>query len=120
MGTGTYSQFEHNIQITTGGSETLNLGSSADVIIPASDIASAYTINLLDGTSVGQRVHILCTGTAADAVPIVVLENTGIQIDGSTALVSLAFDAADEESFLEWNGLKWHLMDSVGATLASS
>ena len=121
MGTGTYSQFEHNIQATAGGSETLKLGSSCDVVIPANNIASNYTITLPDGTAVGQRCHILCTGTAAGAgKTVVALANAGLQIDGSTAPVSLTYDAADEESFLEWNGLKWHLKDSVGATIAAA
>lgn len=119
MGMGTISQFEHNVQPVSGSSETLKLGSSADVVIPANNMAANYVVNLPDGTAVGQRVHAICEGTAAGVgKTVLTLANAGLQLDGATALNTITFDAADEESYLEWQGLKWHLKDSVGATLA--
>jgi len=110
---------QQDIVAVSGGSVDVLLGSGACVKIPANDIAVSQVLALADGESFGQRLHVLCEGTAAGVgKTVLTLANAGIQIDGSTALASITYDAAGEESFLQWNGLKWHLMDNVGGTIA--
>ena len=48
----------------------------------------------------------------------VTLTGGGIQTDGSTALASLAFDAAGETAVLISNGVKWVAVAVAGATQA--
>ena len=113
------SQFEQNLLPVSAGSDDVKLGSMACLTIPANDMAANYVINLADGTGYGQRVRVLCEGIAAGVgKSVLTLANAGLQLDGATALNTATFDAADEEIILMWQGLKWHVKDVAGATLA--
>lgn len=76
-----------------------------------------YTDTLANGTYIGQkkRFFLVATITTHDYLVTV---TAGEQLDGSTDLASLEFDAANDDSMLEWGGTKWRLMHNAGTGLA--
>lgn len=49
----------------------------------------------------------------------VVISAAGFQLDGSTSLATIEFDADNDEVLLHWNGTNWILDEAVGVTLGS-
>lgn len=87
-------------------------------------MAADSTATLADGLQNGQKKGIAGLGTLTTKDWLLTV-TSGIQHDGSTALASIAIDAAAEEAVLEWNGNfgpntggVWQLKHYVGATLA--
>jgi len=75
---------------------------------------------LADGTYIGQRKGFYCLGAVGGSYDITVdLATAGLQADGSTAMVGLTFDAADEEAYIEWNGI-WRELAHVGGAIDAS
>ena len=73
---------------------------------------------LLDGVVLGQQKGFYCLGAVGGSYDIEIDVTTGgIQADGSTAIATLLFDAADEQAYLTHFGVwveDWHL----GGTIA--
>lgn len=76
------------------------------------------TSTLANGTVVGQRKAYKIKVTIGNSKNYVVTVTTGVQLDGSTALATITFNAANEQSILEWTGAHWKLIANSGATLA--
>jgi len=75
------------------------------------------TFTLADGKQIGERKSIKMA-VAMAANDLVVTVTNGVQIDRTTALATLTFNAINEEAILEWNGMDWALLGYVGVTLA--
>jgi hypothetical protein len=87
-------------------------------------MAADSTDTLADGTRNGLKKGFAGLGTLTTKDWIITV-TSGIQHDGSTALASVAIDAAAEEAVVEWHGNfgtntggAWQLLHYVGATLA--
>lgn len=76
------------------------------------------TSTLANGTVVGQRKAYKIKAAVGNSKNYVVTVTTGVQLDGSTALASITFNAINEQSILEWTGVHWKLIANSGATLA--
>lgn len=76
-----------------------------------------YTYTLANGKVIGERKSIKMS-VAMAANDLVVTVTSGVQIDRTTALATVTFNAINEEAHLEWNGKTWMLLDYSGATLA--
>ena len=76
------------------------------------------TATIGNGAWVGIKKTILCYGTLTTSGWDVAV--AGTQVDGSTALAGIVFDAAAETAELEWKGLKWQVTHVSGATQANS
>jgi len=87
--------------------------------INGATISTAHaTWTLANGKFIGERKSIVITNTVGSSKNLVVTVTNGVQIDRTTALASLTFNAANEEAILEWNGMDWALLGYVGVTLA--
>jgi hypothetical protein len=75
------------------------------------------TATLADGTLTGQKKGFKCRGALATQDYLVTV-TSGIQMDGSTALATMEFDAANDYAFLEWFDQNWQLISYAGPTLA--
>ena len=75
------------------------------------------TATLADGTKIGEKKAFYCTGTLTTN-DMKVTVTTGLQMDGSTTLASVEFDAANEFALLEFGLSKWQLQILSGATPA--
>lgn len=71
------------------------------------------TFTLADGVRQGLRKRFKLRG-ALTTNDYLVTVTSGVQLDGSTALASLEFDGANDESILEWIGQKWRLIANAG------
>lgn len=85
-------------------------------------LAADATATLGAGAHPGVKKAFVGLGTLTTNDLEVVFDPTGIQLvrDSDGALVALAgieIDAAAEEGYVQFNGVKWHLMDSAGAVL---
>ena len=76
------------------------------------------TATLADGTVIGQRKAVRITTTVGNSKNFVLTVTTGVQLNGSTALATITFNTAAEQSILEWTGGHWKLIANLGATLA--
>jgi len=103
--------------ITAAASTPVPMVGGHTFIFGGCTLAGDSTATQADGTYIGQKKGWLCKGTitTSDFVNTV---TSGIQLDGSTTLASIKFDAANEVSVHEWSGVKWHNMLNSGATQA--
>lgn len=86
--------------------------------LQAVTIAADCTVNTLaDGTIVGQRKRFIVDGTIVTSDYLVTV-TTGVKIDGTTAITTIAFDTAAENALLEWDGVQWFTVAFKGATFA--
>jgi len=99
------------ITVSVEGLTTINGGTVADAHI---------TATLADGTYVGQRKAVTINTLIGGSKNFVYTITTGKQVDGATALVSLTFNAADEQAVLEWTGAHWQLLSHSGVTIAAA
>lgn len=93
----------HGVAIAPHGITVLTLSAGANV----STIAS--------GAPAGTRKVITCAARTGGSHQVNFTVN-GVQDDGSTALASLVFNAADETAVLVSNGTKWICIKSSGST----
>lgn len=78
-------------------------------------LAADAESELAQGTLPGETKCFICLGTMTTSDFVVDLVTGGLQIDGSTALAEVnAFDAADDATYLVFNGAKWHCLDVAG------
>lgn len=86
----------------------------------ATTAAAASVATLPNGLFPGQMkvITLAALGTGGDE--LAVTPGAGVtakQSDGSTALASLTFDAADEYALIKWDGAQW-IVDTTTATEA--
>lgn len=86
--------------------------------IPAATIASNATYTIPSGVYIGQRKAFKLNGAMTTSVFLVTVN--GIQVDDTTALVTLSFDSSGEFALLEWMGDKWKIVHKTGATAAAT
>jgi len=76
---------------------------------------------LAQGLFPGMKKGFYCLGAIGGDDMTVVLATSGVQLDGSTALVSVdGFDAAAEEWVGVYNALRWRTVGVIGCAEASS
>ncbi len=110
----------------SGGVEFLNLPDAGGDNQPAMTGGVSYVCGgltlaadaeheLAQGTLPGETKAFVCLGTMTTSDFVVDLVTAGVQRDGSTALAEVnAFDAADDATYLVFNGGQWHCLDVVG------
>ena len=81
-------------------------------------VTAHATYTLANGKQIGERKSIKVTDLIGSTKNLVVTVTNGVQIDRTTALATLTFNAADEEAILEWDGMNWALLGYAGVTLA--
>jgi len=102
-----------------GGAITCMVGGKT-VFETAVTLATDATFTLADGTYAGQWKMFSCTVTYTTN-NVVITVTSGEQLDGSTDLATLTYDAADEVSVLQYSGHGvpgWRLMHNAGAAIA--
>lgn len=117
-GSGRLSGFVSYLVPLANGAAESHMTSGTNIVIGGCTIGTAdSTATLADGTFIGQRVRFVCTGTlTTNDYQLTV--TTGKQLDGSTALAGLEFDAAADQSDLEWLGPHWKLLMNSGPTIS--
>jgi len=114
---GPQSGMVHTQAIVAGGGAVVLTPTGRSLIDGTLADTADYTWTLANGKVIGQRKSIKIT-TAMAANDLVVTVTSGVQIDRTTALATITFNAVNEEAHLEWNGKTWMLLDYSGATLA--
>lgn len=103
--------------VAAGGAITLS--KCGTTLIDGSLVSAAHCTNTLaNGTFIGQRKRIKVSVLIGASKNFVLTVTSGVQLDGATALASITFNAANEESELEWMGPHWKVIANAGATLA--
>jgi len=103
--------------LTAGGASAGLLVGGVTLFTGGVTPASNYTATLASGKYSGQRKRFGCLGTLTTNDAVITV-TAGEQLDGSTDLASITQDAANEDSLLEWGGIKWRLMHNAGSALA--
>lgn len=86
-------------------------------IFGGATITTDNTETLADGSAIGQRKGYKLMG-ALTTNDHVITATTAKQLDGSTALATMEFDGASDQSILEWLGPHWKLIANSGTGLA--
>jgi hypothetical protein len=95
------------------------LSKYGETIIDGTSVSTAdCTATLANGTEIGQRKYIRIGVAIGNSKNFVLTVTSGVQIDDTTALATITFNAKDELALLEWRGDAWRLLHYSGATLA--
>jgi len=113
----TLSEAVHTQAIAAGGGAVVLSPVGRSLIDGTLADTANSTFTLADGKQIGERKSIKMA-VAMAANDLVVTVTNGVQIDRTTALATLTFNAVNEEAILEWNGMDWALLGYVGVTLA--
>jgi hypothetical protein len=108
------------VELTTpaaaGGAIVLMVGGAS--MINGGTINDAHaTFTLADGTYIGQRKYFEITTLVGNSKNVVITVTNGLKID-DTALSTITLNADDGQCLLEWQGKKWKIISSSGATIA--
>jgi len=102
----------------------LDNAASAAMVAGATHVLGGVTLGtgdctdtLADGTFTGEKKLIALHG-ALTTQDYLVTVTSGIQMDGSTALATVEFDADGDYALLEWVVSNWQLISYAGPTLA--
>lgn len=108
---------QYLVPVAAGGAITPSLNGMT--LINGGTVNDAHiTATLADGTFIGQTKAIKVHTLIGNTKNFVLTVTNGVQLNGSTALASITFNAADEQSVLVWMGAHWKLIANSGATLA--
>jgi hypothetical protein len=121
----------------SGGVEEVTAVAGANVLmvggvsyIVGASVAADATFTLADGTLVGQRKGFAVVTTAVTTNNFVITVTSGVfgawaaaAAEPTAALASITLNAIGEETVVEWGGLaasgaQWHVVYSIGSTLA--
>lgn len=108
---------EYVTPAAAGGAITIMTGGTT-IFDGTVTLAANATSALAAGSYYGQRKVFKCTGTYTTNDVVITPSAAGKQSAG-TAMVSLSFDAANEQAVLEWCGIWWEI-GSTGVTIATS
>ena len=101
------------VTATAGGAITCMVGGTT--CFETATVASDATFTVANGTIAGLKKRFVVKGTQTTSN--VVLTINGIQVDGSSALVTDTLDTTNEEITLEWNA-DWYCIGVSGGTIA--
>ncbi len=103
---------------SAGGAHTFTIAGTT--LVSSGALAADATYTLADGLFVGQRKAFHLTVTETMNNDLLITVTNGIQIDGTTALVSMELDGNGDFAILEWTGTKWRLIAYSGTALSAT